>query len=183
MKNQGRHPEKPDGKDHHHFKIIHDVRIYFDMNKDGLTSGTSAAGLVMEESPKADSTRQVRVAVITPYFRETDEILSACLESVRDQTHAACRHFVVSDGYPNPLVDEFAVTHIRLPHAHGDNGNFARCLGALAAVPDGFDAVAFLDADNWYQPDHITRMVSLQARTGVALCTSGRSIHRLDGTC
>ena len=136
----------------------------------------------MEHSAERELSRQVRVAIVTPYYREDDEILSACLESVRKQTHASCRHFVVSDGHPNALVDTFDVSHIRLPEAHGDNGNFARCLGALAAMAEGFDAIAFLDADNWYQPDHIARMVALQARTGVALCTSGRSIHRWDGT-
>lgn len=130
----------------------------------------------------APLSRPLRVAVSTPYYRETDDVLRTCLESVRDQTHADCRHFVVSDGHPNPLVDTFDVAHIRLPDAHGDNGDFARCIGALAAIAEGFDAVAFLDADNWYRPDHISRMVALQARTGVALCTSGRSIHSLDGT-
>ena len=124
----------------------------------------------------------MKVAIVTPYYRETDDVLRACLESVRDQTHAPCQHFLVADGFPNPLVDEYATTHIRLPHAHGDNGNLGRCLGAFAAISEGFDAIAFLDADNWFRADHIAHMVALQARTGVAVCTSGRSIHRLDGS-
>jgi FkbM family methyltransferase len=124
----------------------------------------------------------VRVAVVTPYYRETDEVLRACLDSVRDQTHAACRHIVVADGFPNPLVDDYEADHIRLPSAHGDNGNLGRCIGAFAAMSEGYDAVAFLDADNWLRPDHIERMVALQAMTGAAVCTSGRSVHRLDGT-
>ena len=136
----------------------------------------------MENSPKGELIHHVRVAIVTPYYREDDKVLSTCLESVRDLTHADCRHYVVSDGHPNALVDTFEVSHIRFPTAHGDNGNFARCTGALAAMSEGAEAIAFLDADNWFQPDHIARMVALQARTGVALCTSGRSIHGLDGT-
>jgi FkbM family methyltransferase len=124
----------------------------------------------------------MKVAVVTPYYRESDEVLSTCLDSVRAQTHKDCRHFMVSDGFPNALVDAYETTHVKLPAGHGDNGNAARCIGAFAAIADGFDAIAFLDADNWFRPDHIERLVALQARTGAALCTSGRSIHRLDGS-
>jgi FkbM family methyltransferase len=124
----------------------------------------------------------MRIAVVTPYHREADDVLRTCLSSVRDQTYADCRHFMVADGFPNDVVDRYATTHIRLPTAHGDNGNLGRCLGAFTAIAEGYDAVAFLDADNWYRPDHIARMVDLQDRTGAAICTSGRSVHRMDGT-
>ncbi len=46
----------------------------------------------------------------------------------------------------------------------------------------GYDAVAFLDADNWYYPDHIEAMVELHLRTGAAVCTATRTIHRQDGS-
>jgi hypothetical protein len=46
----------------------------------------------------------------------------------------------------------------------------------------GYDAVAYLDADNWYYPGHVEAMVNLHQRTGAAVCTAGRSIHRLDGS-
>jgi FkbM family methyltransferase len=124
----------------------------------------------------------MKVAVVTPYYRESDEILKACLDSVRDQTHENCRHFMVADGFPNPLVDTYDTTHVKLPAGHADNGNAARCIGAFAAIADEFDAIAFLDADNWFRPDHIARMVALQARSGASLCTSGRSVHGLDGS-
>jgi FkbM family methyltransferase len=152
------------------------------MQEDSLTEAASGAAAAAGEPAKAATGRPPRVAVITPYYREDDAVLRACLKSVRDQTHRACRHFLIADGHPNPLVEEFAVAHIRLPQAHGDNGDLARCVGALAAIAEGFDAIAFLDADNWYRPDHLARMVALHIRTGVALCTSGRSIHRLDGS-
>jgi len=124
----------------------------------------------------------MKVAVVTPYYREADDVLRVCLDSVRAQTHAPCRHFLVSDGFPNPLVDTYDATHIRLPNAHGDNGNLGRCVGAFTAISEGYDAIAFLDADNWFRPDHIARMVALHVRTGAAVCSSGRSIHRLDGS-
>jgi hypothetical protein len=46
----------------------------------------------------------------------------------------------------------------------------------------GFDAVAYLDADNWYYPNHIETMVQLQQQTGADVCTATRSLHRPDGS-
>jgi hypothetical protein len=89
---------------------------------------------------------------------------------------------MVADGQPNPLLTNWDVQHIVLPSAHGDVGNLPRCVGAMSAVSEGFYAVAFLDADNWYREDHISRLVELHAKTGAAVCTSGRSLHRLDGS-
>jgi FkbM family methyltransferase len=124
----------------------------------------------------------MRVAVVTPYYQETDDVLSTCLASVREQTYPRCRHILVADGFPRPLVADWDVHHIALPIAHGDNGNLARGLGAMAAAAEGFDAIAFLDADNWFRRDHIQRLVELHESTGAAVCTSSRSIHRPDGS-
>ncbi|HKF72144.1 MAG TPA: glycosyltransferase family A protein [Stellaceae bacterium] len=123
----------------------------------------------------------MRVAIVTPYFRECDELLRQCLESVAAQTYP-CTHILVADGHPNEMVRARIAEHFILPRPHADNGNFARCVGALSAVSQGFEAVAFLDADNWYRPDHVASLVELQRSTGAAVCTSGRSLHRADGS-
>jgi glycosyltransferase involved in cell wall biosynthesis len=123
----------------------------------------------------------MRVAVVTPYFREPDGVLRQCLDSVAAQTHPAT-HILVADGYPHPLA---AATshHIALPgRGHGDNGNLGRAVGAAVAVAEGFDAIALLDADNWFTPDHVASLVALHQRTGAALCTASRSLHRPDGS-
>ena len=124
----------------------------------------------------------LRVAIVTPYHKESDSVLEKCLESVRNQTYAECRHFVVADGFPNVMVSNSDVTHIILPTAHGDNGNLARCIGAMSAISEGFDVVAFLDADNWFRNDHIETMLALHRQSCAALCTSGRMLYRIDGT-
>jgi FkbM family methyltransferase len=124
----------------------------------------------------------MKVAVVTPYHREEDSVLQACLASVRSQTWKPCTHFLVADGIPNPAIAQADVKHIILPSAHGGGGNLARCLGAMTAAAEGFDAVAFLDADNWYRAEHVERLVELHLRTGASVCTSSRSIHRLDGS-
>jgi hypothetical protein len=122
-----------------------------------------------------------RVAVISPYYRETPVILRDCLDSVLTQTHP-CTHFLVADGHPQDLSARKSVEHFILPRSHRDAGNTARAVGSLSAMNQGFDAVAYLDADNWYYPDHVESMVALHRATAAAVCTATRTINRLDGS-
>jgi glycosyltransferase involved in cell wall biosynthesis len=123
----------------------------------------------------------LKVAVVTPYFEESTAILERCHQSVRAQTYPAT-HYMVADGRPNPAVDGWQVQHLVLPQSQGDYGDTPRGLGALLAASSGVDAIAFLDADNWYRPEHLEQLVQLQRQTGAAVCTATRSLHRLDGS-
>ncbi len=123
----------------------------------------------------------MRVAVVTPYYRESDDILRQCLQSVAAQTFPVTR-ILVADGFPKDWVAQAAGRHIALPgQGHGDNGNLGRATGCALAVAEGFDAIALLDADNWFLPNHIASLVTLHQDTGAAICTSARSLHRPDG--
>lgn len=95
-----------------------------------------------------------RVAVITPYFRIDPEKFRRCCASVAAQTFN-CDHILVADGEPQSLPDNFELTHICLPQNIGNSGASPRGFGAQYAFVQGYDAVAFLDADNWYDLDHI----------------------------
>ncbi len=123
----------------------------------------------------------MKVAVITPYYRESLAWLRQCHESVLAQTHP-CRHFMVADGFANEAVAGWDLSHTVLPRAHADYGNTPRAVGALQAHTEGYDAVAFLDADNWFYPEHIAAMVRLHQETGAVVCTATRTLHRLDGS-
>ncbi len=122
-----------------------------------------------------------RVAVVTPYFRENPEVLEKCHSSVADQTYP-CTHFLVADGNPHACAAGWAVEHLILPRSHCDNGNTPRSIGSLSAMNQGYDAISFLDADNWYYPNHVEAMVALYRLTNAAVCTTSRTIHRLDGS-
>jgi len=123
----------------------------------------------------------MKVAVITPYWGETEQMLRRCHESVLAQTHP-CTQIVIADGRPQDCVDRFSVQHIRLPKAHDDCGDTPRVVGSMSAISQGFDAITFLDGDNWFLPDHVATMVALQRRSGAAVCTATRDLYRLDGT-
>lgn len=123
----------------------------------------------------------MKVAVITPYYDETEATLRRCHDSVLAQTYR-CTHIMVADGKPNAIVDNFDAQHFRLPISHGDYGDTPRAIGSFSAIRQGFEAIAFLDADNWYFPGHIESMVELHRRTGAAVCTTLRNLYRLDGS-
>jgi len=95
----------------------------------------------------------MRVAYITPYYKEEPQVLERCIKSVAAQT-IKVDHFLISDGYPQDWVASRVARHIPLGKSHGDYGNTPRGIGAQLAVSDGYDAIGFLDADNWLDPNH-----------------------------
>lgn len=122
-----------------------------------------------------------KVAVITPYHREDLEQLEQCHQSVMAQT-IPCLHVMVADGHPEPSVDGWNVDHVVLPVSHSDIGSTPRLIGCYHAIGLGVDAVAFLDADNWYQPDHIKTLMECRETKGAGFVSSSRLLCRLDGT-
>ena len=123
----------------------------------------------------------LRVAVVTPYYKEPREYIERCLASVRAQTHGA-EHIVVADGHPQDWLDSAGVRHIRLDRSHADYGNTPRSIGAQLAISEGFDAVAFLDADNWFEPDHVANCVEALRRAPADFVASQRHWVRADGS-
>lgn len=123
----------------------------------------------------------MKVAVITPYYKEPSEKLVRCMRSVADQNYPVT-HFMVADGFANPIVEQFNVKHIILPDAHGDNGNTPRGIGAISALNKGFEGFAFLDADNWFEPNHVSSLVAAINNTKAHVAFSGRKIVLPDGT-
>lgn len=123
----------------------------------------------------------LRIAVITPYYKESIEVLKRCHDSVMAQTYPAT-HFMIADGFSKTEVASWNVIHDTLPIAHGDYGNTPRCMGALSAASLGFDAIMFLDADNWFEPDHIETLVALQKKFHVQVVTATSNLRREDGS-
>jgi glycosyltransferase involved in cell wall biosynthesis len=121
-----------------------------------------------------------RIAVVTPYYKEPLEWLRQCHESVLAQEVAA-DHFMVADGFPRPELADWNVRHVVLPGAHADGGSMARGIGGALADGSGYDFVAYLDADNWYLPGHLSSLLELHRASGAPVCTSFRSFHKSDG--
>ncbi len=95
-----------------------------------------------------------RTLVVTPYYKEARATLERCIASVAAQSHPV-DHLLVADGHAVDWIDTLGVRHLRLDRAHGDFGNTPRSLGLMIGIAEGYDALALLDADNWYEPDHV----------------------------
>jgi len=122
----------------------------------------------------------VKIAIITPYYKEPIEYLKKCHESVLAQEVTA-DHFFVSDGHPVRELLDWNIKHVSLPNAHSDNGNTPRGIGGALAISEGYDFISYLDADNWFHPNHLSSLVDLYEKTHSTVCASFRTIHALDG--
>jgi len=130
----------------------------------------------------------LRVAIVTPYFKESPRTLARCIESVRNQERGTnvgeIAHLLVADGHPQHWVDDLDVRHLKLDRSHGDYGNTPRSIGGQLAASEGYDAIAFLDADNWLDPDHVASCVAvlLGAVEPVDYVVARRRLVRDDGS-
>jgi len=111
----------------------------------------------------------------SPYYKEPLHVLRRCHESVLGQQGDAT-HSMVADRLPTADVDSWkSVVHIKIPN-HADYGDTPRGVGAACAAANGFDAICFLDADNWYEPNHIGTMRTIVQITCAQIVTAARTI-------
>jgi hypothetical protein len=124
----------------------------------------------------------MKICVVTPYFQENFEWLLQAHASVRSQTVEA-RHILVCDGSAPAQIPDFLGTHIVLQRNYRDYGNTPRLIGCFNAITAlDADAIAFLDADNWFYPDHLKSLSAIAENAGLHAIASARMLHRLDGT-
>ena len=121
-----------------------------------------------------------KIAVITPYYKETIETLWKAHESVKNQG-IDVMHIMVADGYPNDEVAKWDIQHAILPKSHGDNGKTPRGIGGILARAQNCNFIAYLDADNWFLSDHITSLISLHKSSGAPICASMRHFYTVEG--
>src|SRR5580698_1927 len=124
----------------------------------------------------------MKICVVTPYFQENLEWLMQAHASVKSQTVEA-RHILVCDGSVPAPIQDFQGTHIVLARNYLDYGNTPRLIGCFNAITaQDADAIAFLDADNWYYPDHLGYLLTIARAANLGAVSSARMLHRLDGT-
>ena len=122
------------------------------------------------------------VSVVTPYYKEPEDILRQCHESIiKQKGDFTINHFMVADGYPQAHVSKWKCFHTSLPLAHNDAGNTARGIGSILAEKIDSDFITFLDADNWYHDNHIESLLSLHLQKRTAVTTCFRTFHSTNG--
>lgn len=125
----------------------------------------------------------MKVAIITPYYKEPREMIERCIRSVAAQD-VPVTHLLVADGHPQDWIDQAPVRHLRLDCSHRDYGNTPRSVGGILAASEGFDAIGFVDADNWLDPGHVRVCLQAAAEAGdrVDYVVARRRLTRNDGS-
>ncbi|HEX4366797.1 MAG TPA: glycosyltransferase [Rhodopila sp.] len=123
----------------------------------------------------------MKIFVVTPYFETEAAWVRQGHASVRGQTSPA-HHILVCDGSAPAQIEAFQGTHIILQRNYKDYGNTPRLIGCYNAVARDADAIAFLDADNWFQPDHLENLERFARDNRLDACSSARTLHRPDGS-
>ena len=122
----------------------------------------------------------MKVAVVTPYYKEDLDVLIRCRTSVVRQTHTDTVHYMMSDGYPRAEFEDL-MFHVKLPPC-ADYGDTPRLVGCALADAAGVDAICLLDADCWFDVDHVERLVKTMQEEDAPIVTCPRRLWRMDGT-
>lgn len=112
--------------------------------------------------------------------------LRQCIESVQAQRLPCVQHLIVVDGPARQeaaqnIIRRFEHKHpihvIQLPYSVGRDGwNGHRIFGSAPYLCDS-DYTAFLDDDNWWEPDHLLNMMRLVNESDCQASFSLRQIH------
>lgn len=103
------------------------------------------------------------VVVITPTVGK--EQLKHAIDSVSNQTYQNLTHLIVVDGTEyfqsvlkvTPIKQNVIIT--TAPYNTGGNGYYGHRIYAAYSHLVNHDYVAFLDEDNWFEPNHIETLV------------------------
>jgi len=123
------------------------------------------------------------VCIITPTIGESE--LLDVIESVEKQTYRNIKHLIVCDG-PDyfqkalnniTIGDQSRIQITTSPENTGGSGFYGHRIYAAYPHLLNEDYIAFLDADNWIEPNHIQTLVdTLESRNDLSFSYSFRKI-------
>lgn len=120
--------------------------------------------------------------VLMPFFNEA-AVMATAIESVRAQKYPRWNLILIDDGSDDGSSDiaaNFAAQDDRIQVITGDHGGAskARNLGIAAAAGSH---IAYLDADNFWEPDFLLLVSSFLAESGATSIYSGQIVKNDEG--
>ena len=119
--------------------------------------------------------REPLVSVIVPVYN-VEELLPRCVESILSQSYSHLEVILVDDGSPDgcgALCDAFAAKDSRVTVIHKENGGLSSARNAGLDAAKG-EYIAFVDSDDWIEPDMYGHMLSLMETYDAKLVCAGR---------
>lgn len=128
------------------------------------------------------------IEIIVPVYN-VEWYLPRCVESLIHQTYERLRIWLVDDGSTDncpSICDEYALRDPRVVVMHKRNGGQSSARNAaldrIFSLPEERrgEWVAFVDSDDWVEPDFIEFLLGLQGRTGADAVQCGHWISYSD---
>lgn len=115
------------------------------------------------------------ISVIVPIYK-VERYLHQCVDSILNQTYRNLEVILVDDGSPDgcgQICDAYGAQDSRVRVIHKKNGGLSDARNAGIDIARG-DYLAFVDSDDWLEPDTYEAMLSAMERHGAKLVCAGR---------
>ena len=119
--------------------------------------------------------RKPLISVIVPVYN-VEKYLARCVDSILAQTYSHLEIILVDDGSQDDsgkICDEYAAKDARIQVIHKENGGLSSARNAGIDAAKG-EYLAFVDSDDWIEPDAYDRMMELIEKYSVKLVCAGR---------
>ena len=118
--------------------------------------------------------KNIKVSVIVPIYN-IEEYLKQCIESIISQTHNNLEIILVDDGSTDSsgqICDKYAKKDNRIIVIHKVNGGLVSARKAGLDIAIG-DYIAFVDGDDWIEPNMYEFCLNLLLKEGAEFVDSG----------
>lgn len=115
------------------------------------------------------------ISVIVPIYN-VEKYLCQCIDSILGQTYPHLEIILVDDGSPDgcgAICDSYAAKDSRIRVIHKDNGGLSHARNAGIEIARG-DYIAFVDSDDYLEPDTYEAMLDAVHRHNAKLVCAGR---------
>lgn len=117
------------------------------------------------------------ISVIVPVY-DVEPYLRQCVESIINQSYANLEILLIDDGSPDKcgaICDEYAIKDSRVKVFHTENRGLsaARNLGIRESSGD---YIAFIDSDDWIEPDMYEVLLRRLEETGADISACGYDV-------
>ncbi len=118
------------------------------------------------------------VSIIVPVYN-VEGYLKRCVDSILSQTYSNIEIILIDDGSTDSsgqLCDEYQKKDNRIKVEHKQNGGLSSARNAGLDIATG-DYIAFIDSDDWVEPNFIERLRTLLIETNsdMSACTFCRT--------
>lgn len=115
------------------------------------------------------------LSVIVPVYN-VEAYLSRCVDSILAQTYQNLEIILVNDGTKDSsdvICDNYAAQDSRIRVIHKENGGLSSARNAGLDISRG-EYIAFVDSDDWIEPDAYEKMLATAQELDVKLVVGGR---------